>query len=150
MCGASTTSRLPRSWAPANATLLHSFPGSLTGSGLEVSSAMTTYRSPLPSADTAAMLPCTSGGMSGPDANFAQFAGSKGSPAGSLRADSSLGSTARSEMSMTLNSGPKLDFTPTTLPMSALVAAVSVLDEQPASTHTAAIAHTSLDIVANL
>ena len=53
-------------------------------------------------------------------------------------------------MSATLNSGPKLDFTPTILVMSALVEAALVPDEQPASTHTDAIANARLNTVANL
>src|SRR5277367_5521232 len=96
---------------------------------------MTTNRLPLPSADTAAILPCTPGGMSGPAATFAQFAGSKVSPSGSLREEKNLGSIALSATSATWNSGPKLDFTVTTLLMSALVGGLPP-DEQPASTHT--------------
>ena len=90
------------------------------------------------------MLPCRSGGMSGPTAAFAQFAGSKVSPSGSLRADSSLGSIARSVMSVTLYSGPKLDFTSETLLMSTFAEALSAPDEQPTSRHTAAIASNTL------
>src|SRR5208283_1089978 len=150
MCGASTTSMPPRSCGPENATLLQSFPGSLSGKAFEVSTAMTTNRLPLPSAETAAILPCKSGGISGPTAAFAQFAGSKVSPSGSFRADSSLGSIALSVMSVTLYSGPKLDFTSATLLMSTFAEEVSAPDEQPASTHTAAIASNTFNIVANL
>src|ERR1700756_4443936 len=150
MCGASITSRPPRTWAPANATLAQSFPGSLNGRAFEVSTAMTTNRLPLPSAETAAIFPCKSAGMSGPTATFAQFAGSKVSPSGSFRADSSWGSIALSEMSVTLYSGPKLDFTSATLLMSAFAEEVSVPDEQPASTHANAVASNTFNIVANL
>ena len=93
---------------------------------------------------------CRSGGMSGPTAAFAQLAGSKVSPSGSLRADSSLGSIALSLMSVTLNSGPKLDLTSATLAMSTLVEEVFGSDEHPASNQTDAIASTTFNIVANL
>ena len=112
---------------------------------------MTTYRLPSPSADTAAILPCKSGGMSGPTATFAQSGGSKVSPSGSFRADSNLGSIALSLISATLNSGPKLDFTPETLAISALSRRrPRPVSEQPASTHTDAIANATFNIVANL
>src|ERR1700739_518612 len=150
MCGASITSMPPRSCVPLNATLAQSFPGVWNGRAFEVSTAMTTNRLPLPSAETAAMLPCKSGGISGPTAAFAQFAGSKVSPAGSLRADSSWGSIALSEISVTLYSGPKLDFTSATLLMSAFAEEASEPDEQPASTHTDAAASNTFNIVANL
>jgi hypothetical protein len=53
-------------------------------------------------------------------------------------------------MSLTLYSGPKLDFTPAILLISVFVKEVSVPDAQPASTHTDAIANTTFNIVANL
>src|SRR6516225_4328600 len=150
MCGASITSRPPRTPAPVNPTLVQSFPGSLSGSAFEVSTAMTTNRLPLPSAETAAMLPCKSGGISGPAATLAQLAGSKVSPSGSLRADSSLGSIALSLISVTLNSGPKVDLTPATLAMSTFADEVLGSEEHPASKHTDAIASTTFNIVDNL
>ena len=140
----------PRIWGPANATLVQSFPGSSNGKAWEVSTAMTTNRSPLPSAETAAILPCKPGGMSGPVATFAQFPGSNVSPSGSFRPEKNFGSIALSEMSTTLNSGPKLDFTPATLLMSAFVEEPLAPDEQPASTHTDAIATPTFNTVVNL
>src|ERR1700722_17745482 len=104
----------------------------------------------MPSADTAAMLPCRSGGISGPPATCAQAAGSNVSPSGSLWADNNLGSIALSLIAVTLNSGPKLDLTPPTFAMSTVVEVGFGVGEHPESTHTDAIASTTLNIVANL
>lgn len=72
---------------PGKSHLAAVFPGAGAGSGWDVSTAMTTNRLPLPSAETAAMLPCNPVGSWGPAATCAQFAGSKLSPSGSLRAE---------------------------------------------------------------
>ena len=96
------------------------------------------------------MLPCRSGGISGPPATFAQLAGSNVNPSGSLRAASSLGSIALWLMSVTAKSGPKLDLTPVTLAMSMVVEAVFGAGAHPESTHTDAIASATFNIVANL
>ena len=53
-------------------------------------------------------------------------------------------------MSVTLNSGPKLDLTPATLAMSRSRRRAFGAEEHPASKHTDAIASTTLNIVANL
>src|SRR5882757_1695527 len=149
--GASITSTAPRTPAPVNAILPQSFPGSLNGSAWEVSSPMTTNRLPLPSAETAAMLPCKPGGMSGPTAAFAQFGGSKVSPSGSLREAKNWGSMPLGATSTTLNSGPKLGLTSTILPMSAFAPEEFASDEQPTSQHTdASASSTTLNIVVNL
>src|SRR5262249_55005911 len=67
---------------------------------------------------------------------------------GSFWGDSTFGSMARSEMSRTLNSGPKLDLTPTILAISAFEEAPP--DEQPASKHTEATANITFNIGLNL
>src|SRR5271166_430061 len=149
--GVSTTSMPPLSWGPVKATLLQSRPGSTNGNAWEVSTAMTTKRLPLPSADTAAILPSKPGGMSGPNATFAQFAGSNCRPSGSFREAKNAGSMARGLMSVTVNSGPKVGFTSATLPMSAVGAgAVLAPAAQPTSQHTDVSARATLNTVANL
>lgn len=136
---------------PGKVTLLQSFPGLGAGSGWDVSTAMTTNRLPLPSAETAAMLPCNPVGSWGPAATCAQFAGSKLSPSGSLRAEKNPGSMALGVTSVTVYSGPKPDFTSATLAMSPVEAVVELApDEQPTSQHTDPTASTALRIVVNL
>ena len=85
--------------------------GSVNGTGADVCTAITMKRLPLPSADTAAMFPCKPGGVSSGTTELAQSGGSNFSPGGSLCADSTLGSMAVFEVSLTLYSGPKADFT---------------------------------------
>jgi len=104
ICGASTTSRAPRTGPPSNPTLLQFRPGSLNGTGFEVCSAMAMKRLPFPSADTAAMLPCRPGGTSWPTTNFAQSLGSNFIPSGSLWGESTLGSIPVLGISVTLKS----------------------------------------------
>jgi len=57
------------------------------------------------------MFPCRPGGMSSPTTNDEQSGGSNFSPGGSLCVDNTLGSIAVFGTSLTLNSGPKSDFT---------------------------------------
>lgn len=114
MCGASITSIPPITWTPENDTFVQPGPGSLRITERkrleslhrddDEPAAVTLSR------DHPNIAPYLSGDVTGPAASLAQFAGSKVSPSGSFRTDSSSESITLSPMSVTLKLDPKRDF----------------------------------------
>ena len=103
-------------------------------------------RLPSPSADVAAMLPFKPGGTSWPAANFAQSAGSNLIPGGSDCGASRRGSMPVGATDDTLNWGPKLDFTLSTLAMSARSVSADCPVAHAASTPVHATTSTALGL----
>ena len=121
ICGAGTTSTVPRTAPPAKDTFLQLSPGSVTGIGSEVSNAMVMNRLPSPSAETRGHVALDARpGTAVRRRTSRSRPGRTSIPRAVSAPASTLGSMPVIGTSVTVNSGPNDDFTSATFAMLAV------------------------------